>query len=85
MSPPMNLIFKPPAKNISISGARKIAPEEEGTKYHRKEREAGKFSRAIGLPGDIDPNKVEAKLADGILTVVVSKAEAAKPKQITVN
>lgn len=72
-------------KNISISGVRKIAPEDEGTKYHRKEREAGKFSRAIGLPGDIDPNKVEAKLADGILTVVVSKAEAAKPKQITVN
>lgn len=70
--------------NIAISGERKIAPVEEGSKYHRREREAGKFSRAIALPGDIDTNKVDATLEDGILTVVVAKAEAAKPKQITV-
>jgi HSP20 family protein len=71
--------------NLAISGERKIEAEEEGAKYHRREREAGKFSRLIGLPGDIDPNKVEAKLENGILTVVVAKAEAAKPKQITVS
>jgi HSP20 family protein len=39
----------------------------------------------VGLPGDINPDKVDAKLANGILTVTVAKAEAAKPKQITVN
>ena len=72
------------ANSISISGERKIAAEEEAARYHRREREAGKFSRMIGLPGDIDPDKVNAKLKNGILTVVVSKAEAAKPKQITV-
>ena len=71
------------ANNLAISGERKIAAEE-GVKYHRKEREAGSFSRVIGLPGDINPDKVEAKLDNGILTVVVSKAEAAKPKQISV-
>jgi HSP20 family protein len=38
----------------------------------------------IGLPGEINPEKVEAKLENGILTVMVAKAEAAKPKQITV-
>jgi HSP20 family protein len=70
--------------NLAISGERKIAAEEEGTRYHRREREAGKFSRIIGLPGDIDSDKVDAKLESGILTVVVSKAEAAKPKQITI-
>jgi HSP20 family protein len=69
--------------NLAITGERKIT-EEEGARYHRKEREAGKFSRIIGLPGDIDADKVDAKLEDGILTVVVPKAEAAKPKQITV-
>ncbi len=72
------------AKSIAISGERKIEAEEEGTRYHRKEREAGKFSRMISLPDDVDPDKVEAKLVDGILTIVVSKAEATKPKQITV-
>lgn len=70
--------------NLAISGERKIAPEEEGARYHRREREAGTFSRMIGLPGDIDADHVDAKLENGILTVVVSKAEAAKPKQIAV-
>ena len=73
------------ANNIAISGERKIAAAEEGSRYHRREREAGTFSRMIGLPGEIDSDKVEAKLENGILTVVVSKAEIAKPKQITVS
>ena len=70
--------------NLGISGERKIAAEEEGAKYHRREREAGRFSRMIGLPGDINADKVNAKIENGILTVVVAKAEAAKPKQISV-
>ena len=71
--------------NLAISGERKIAAEEEGARYHRREREAGTFSRMIGLPGEVDTDKVEANLDNGILTIVVSKAEIAKPKQITVN
>ena len=71
--------------NLAISGQRKIAAEEEGAKYHRKEREAGKFSRMIGLPGEVDTDRVEAKLENGILTIVISKAEIAKPKQISIS
>ena len=72
------------ANNLAISGERKIAAEE-GVKYHRKEREAGTFSRMIGLPGEVNTDKVDANLENGILTVVVPKAEIAKPKQITVS
>jgi len=72
------------ANTISISGERKMPSEKAGAKYHRREREAGKFSRMIGLPSDIDANKVEASLINGILTVIVPKAESAKPRQITV-
>ena len=71
--------------NLAISGERKIAAEEEGAKYHRREREAGTFSRMIGLPGEVDTDKVDANLNNGILTVVVPKAEIAKPKQISVS
>ena len=70
--------------SLAISGERKIAAVEESARYHRREREAGTFSRMIGLPGDINPDNVDAKLENGILTVEVAKAEAAKPKQITV-
>ena len=71
--------------NLAISGERKIAAEEEGARYHRREREAGTFSRMIGLPGEVDTDKVDANLQNGILTVVVPKAEITKPKQITVS
>jgi HSP20 family protein len=73
------------ANNLSISGERKIEAEEEGAKYHRRERDAGRFSRSLQLPGEIDSEKVEAKLEDGIVTVVISKADVAKPKQISVS
>ena len=72
-------------KNLAISGERKIASEEDGARYHRREREAGTFSRMIGLPGEVDTDKVDANLQNGILTVVVPKAEITKPKQITVS
>ena len=71
--------------NLSISGERKIETEKDNVRYHRKEREEGKFSRAISLPGDVDPDGVSASLTNGILKVSVPKAEKAKPKQITIN
>ncbi|RJP91490.1 MAG: Hsp20/alpha crystallin family protein [Desulfobacteraceae bacterium] len=71
-------------KSISISGQKKIAPEDDNAKYHRREREAGKFSRIIDVADNIDTEKVEARLADGILTITIPKAETAKPRQITI-
>ncbi|MCG6536710.1 MAG: Hsp20/alpha crystallin family protein [Syntrophales bacterium LBB04] len=72
------------ADTLSISGERKFPPEDENAKYHRREREAGRFSRIFTLPGQVNTEKVEAKCSEGILTVFLPKAEAAKPKQITV-
>ena len=69
---------------LSLSGERKIPKESEDAKYHRKEREAGKFNRIVTLPGQINTQKVEAKSIDGILTVILPKAEKSKPKQITI-
>lgn len=70
--------------NLSISGERKLEAATSGAKYHRREREAGKFSRAISMPGDVNSDHVKASLVNGILTVTVPKAEKAKPRQITV-
>jgi HSP20 family protein len=69
---------------LSIAGERKIAPEDEKAIYHRREREAGRFSRIVTLPAQVDTGKVEAGCTDGVLQVTLPKAEAAKPKQITV-
>jgi len=72
------------AKGISISGERKIPLEGNNVKYHRREREAGKFSRSVNLPDDINVDRVEAKLENGILTMTIPKAEKTKPRQISV-
>jgi HSP20 family protein len=79
-----NLDIQATGNNLSISGERKIKDEKDNVRYHRRERESGKFSRAITLPGDIDPEGVSASLANGILKVSVPKAEKAKPRQITI-
>ena len=71
-------------RNLSISGERKIASEGENVRYHRREREDGKFSRVIALPSDIEVGKIEAGYVDGILSIKTPKAEATKPKQINV-
>ena len=70
--------------SFSISGERKIEEEKENIKYHRRERESGKFSRIVNLPSQIDTEKVEANMVNGVLKVTLPKSEAAKPKQITV-
>jgi HSP20 family protein len=71
-------------KGLSISGERKISPEDEKAGYHRREREVGKFSRMINLPGKVDTSKIEAELRDGVLRITLSKAEAVSPRKVTV-
>ncbi|NNL77032.1 MAG: Hsp20/alpha crystallin family protein [Desulfobacterales bacterium] len=71
-------------RNLTISGERKIASEGENVRYHRREREDGKYSRIIALPSDIQVDKIEAGYSDGILSIKIPKAEEAKPKQIKV-
>jgi len=69
---------------VSRAGERKIPEESNDARYHRREREAGKVSRMITLSNDIDPDKVEAGLVNGIMTIKLPKSEKAKPKQITI-
>ena len=72
------------ADSLSISGERRIEEGGEGAMYHRRERRPGSFSRVITLPSRVDTGKVEAKSVDGVLTIVLPKAQEAKAKQITV-
>lgn len=69
---------------VSIAGKRQISREDEKVSYHRKERAEGSFSRTVTLPTEVDSERVEARYANGILSLTLPKAEAAKPRQITV-
>jgi len=69
---------------LTVSGTRRTAVPEDGVTLHRREREGGKFSRAITLPGPVDGGKTEARLVDGILTITIAKTEASKPKRVEI-
>jgi HSP20 family protein len=69
---------------LTISGERK-AQEKEGDQGFRTERFFGRFQRSLTLPSVVDAEKVKATYKDGILEVVLPKAEEAKPKQIEVS
>ncbi|MDY6904497.1 MAG: Hsp20/alpha crystallin family protein [Thermodesulfobacteriota bacterium] len=70
---------------VTLTGERKLPQEDEKARFHRRERDAGRFSRIIKMPGQIDSDKIEARLQDGILTLTIPKAEAAKPRQIAIH
>ncbi|MGD9721929.1 MAG: Hsp20/alpha crystallin family protein [Pirellulales bacterium] len=70
--------------DLTIRGRRGEATDE-GTTYHRRERGAGEFTRVVRLPIEVDADRVEATLKDGVLLVKLPKAESAKPKKIKVS
>jgi HSP20 family protein len=71
--------------SVTISGERKIGVEGDNVRYHRREREAGRFSRIINLPVGANTGDVKAGLSNGVLTLTIGKSEASKPRQININ
>jgi len=69
---------------LELNGQRR-AITLEGYKAHRVERNATSFTRSFTLPAEVNADKIEAVLRDGLLTLVLPKAEAAKPKQISIS
>lgn len=69
---------------LTIRGERKPL-EGNGVNYHRRERGLGTFERVVTLPAEVDANKVEAHLHNGVLSIVMPKAEQAKARKIQVN
>jgi HSP20 family protein len=70
---------------LILRGERKTAEEGEKVNYHRREREEGIFRRVIVLPSRVNPEQVEARTRNGILTIKLAKAEEVKPRSIQIN
>lgn len=70
---------------LRVSGEKQaISGEIKPEAFHRNERSAGSFVRTLTLPVDVDSARVTAEYKNGVLRITLPKAEAAKPKQITV-
>lgn len=69
---------------VTIKGEIKIE-RNEGDRYLLKERPFGAFQRSVELPDDVDANKVEAELKNGVLTLRLPKSEISKPRKISIS
>ncbi len=71
---------------LKVNGERAIAPEHRDGRFHLVERSYGRFARSfrLGFASDVDPDSVEASFNDGVLNVLVQKAEVARPRRIEV-
>ena len=56
----------------------------EENEYLLRELPSGSFTRTLRLPVAIEADSVEAKIADGILTLKLPKAASARPKKIQI-
>jgi HSP20 family protein len=67
---------------VAITGD--IKERERKGILRRKTRRVGRFEFRVTLPGKTDPDKVEAQLDDGVLTLRIPKPEVARPRHIEV-
>jgi HSP20 family protein len=69
---------------LSISGERKEEKISDATKYHRVERNYGKYYRTFNLPQSIQQDRINAEFKDGQLKITIPKKEEARPKEIEI-
>ena len=71
---------------LRIAGERAsgIPADERKVHVYARERGAGSFTRAVSLPDDVDPARVNASYRDGVLQISIARHEPAQPKRIVV-
>ena len=69
---------------LTVKGEKNQEKEEKDERYHRVERSYGSFLRAVRLPTPVVGSKVNATFKNGVLTVTLPKAMAAKGTTIPV-
>ncbi len=69
---------------LTIKGEFKAEEETEKRSHYCQERRYGSFHRAFTLPTEVESEKAEAVFEHGVLTLTMPKAEALRPKTITV-
>jgi len=71
-------------QNTITIRAEQPVEQQEGVRYYLHERRGGTWFRSFDLPVQIDPNGIDAKLQNGVLTLRLPKAPEAKPHRVQV-
>lgn len=80
---PENIDIAVEGNTLTLRGER-FPDAAENVSYHRQERRAGRFQKALTLPTDVNPDGIRAECKDGVLKLALPKAEHAKPRKIEI-
>lgn len=69
---------------LRIAAEQAQESEERNEKYHRRERRTGALTRMLRLPTQVQEDKAQATLKDGVLTLTLPKLEKPQPRKIAV-
>jgi HSP20 family protein len=69
---------------LTIQGERHFAHDSSEQQFHRVERRYGAFRRSITLPAHVMAEEIQASCEDGVLQIMVPKAEEARPRRIQI-
>lgn len=81
---PEELDLSVTGETVTLRGERRRPEGVSDESYRRQERQFGRWSRTVTVPERIDAGAIQATMANGLLTVILPKAEEAKPRQIPV-
>lgn len=81
---PEDLELEVEGRNLVVRGEKRAPELGEGSRVHHRERRFGRFERAFTLGFQVDRDRIDAKVDDGVLTVRLPKAEEAKARRIEV-
>lgn len=81
---PKNIELSIEGNRLSVRGRAEEKQEEKNKSYYRKEIRKDAFERSVALPSEVKAEEASASYKDGMLKVVIPKAEAVKPKRIEV-
>lgn len=70
--------------SLTLRGSRKPPEVGDRSAWHRRERAYGEFARIVELPLRVDPQRVEARFVDGVLTVELQRPEEERPRKIRI-
>jgi HSP20 family protein len=69
---------------LSVRGERARPELGENTRWAHAERAFGRFERRIKMPDGVDPDKITARMADGVLSLIVPKPERMIPRTVPI-
>ena len=67
---------------LRVSG--EVKEKERKGILRRQTRRVGEFEHVIALPGEVDPDNVEATLSDGVLTMRLGKSQVRQPRRVEI-